>query len=1227
MNNNIQSAKSAQPLIEISIDRGGTFTDVYARMGHQEQVFKLLSEDPDNYPDAPSEGIRRTLQNFGLAASALENIKSIRMGTTVATNALLERKGQRCALLTTAGLEDVLSIASQARPDIFALDIQLPSNLFDAVFAIDERILASNDGEQTRYLVEKAADQQQIIQQLTKIKQAGFESIAVLFMHAHAYSDHELLVGKIAKKMGFSQISLSHQVLPVRKLLPRGNTTVMDAYLTPVTHQYLQGFAKSLGQVEAPLWLMQSDGGLTAAKDFGGAGAVLSGPAGGVVGYASLYAAQIVKKPLIGFDMGGTSTDVSRFDGHFEISFENEIAGIATAAPRLDIKTVAAGGGSRLFYRNGLLHTGPESAGAHPGPVCYRKNGYLTVTDANLVLGRIQADFFPAIFGENENLPLDVKSSRVAFKQLLKQVNLDLIDKGLAEKTIEQLASDFLDIANENMAAPVREVSVAQGYDVRQHLLAAFGGAGPQHAVAVASKLGINQVVVHRFGGVLSAVGLSFAEVSRRYLTPMGGLLNDDYVKTIIAAFSTMQQQANREMQQISAEVERLEYSLSIRLQGSVTTLEVIGQLDWSVMQWQQSFTQLHQQRFGHVDPSRPLEVEEARLLATSGGKSQQLEPIVSGNHQAKAEVQSCFSGDWFDTPVYDLDNLIIDQVITGPALVMIGTATVVIEPGCNAKRKNDGHLWIDINLQNKQSIKQLDKQSSLQEITLDPAQLSIFQHRFSSIANQMGEMLRRTSVSVNIRERLDFSCALFDRKGSLVANAPHVPVHLGAMSSCVKAVIKQLGDQLKADDCVLVNDPCFGGSHLPDLTTVTPVFIDNELSFFTASRGHHADIGGIVPGSMPAFSTSIDQEGARFEPVRIIKQGVFDQQTFVSILKKSGARKIAENISDLQAQAAADRKGSQLIQQLMKEQGELTVLSAMAQIQKISQQAVENFLKPWLGKKIAAKDFLDDDSEISVEIEVYLAPDKQPRARFDFSGSSDQQAGNQNTPQAVTRSAVMYVLRVLCQQSLPLNEGFLAPLELCFRENSILSPGAGAAVAGGNVTTSQRIVDVLFQAFNAAADSCGCMNNLAFGNADFGYYETLGGGSGASENQAGADGVHTHMTNTRLADPEVLERRCPVILRQFGYRKHSGGQGVHKGGDGLTRTLEFTQPVHASLMTERRDIAPHGLVGGSDGLPGVNWKIIDGIKESLSGRCSVDLQVGESLQINTPGGGGWGKL
>jgi 5-oxoprolinase (ATP-hydrolysing) len=1244
-------------LCRFSIDRGGTFTDVYAEIPGEPgfQVVKLLSEDPQNYPDAPREGIRRILEKVtgkSLAKDAFhaDQIEWVRMGTTVATNALLERKGARSVLVTTKGFRDLLQIGNQSRPVIFDLVIKKPDLLYESIIEIDERVRFPGPDEApgNRKIVKGITDEELIIlaepnedkirKELQIVFDQGIRSIAVVLMHAYTFIDHELVIGKIAQEIGFTQISLSHQVMPMVKMVARGDTTTVDAYLTPHIQNYLESFRSGFTDrlKQTPLLFMQSDGGLISADQFKGSNAILSGPAGGVVGYAMTTYQQMANQAVIGFDMGGTSTDVSRYGGEYELVHETETAGVRIQAPQMNIRTVAAGGGSRLFFRNDMFEVGPESAGAHPGPVCYRKNGHLAITDANLLLGRLQSGYFPKIFGKNEDEALDIDGCKAAFDQLSKQINKTYQVKGHAELSTEEVALGFIKVANQVMVRPIREVSVMRGYDIKEHVLACFGGAGGQHACAIARELGITKIFIHRFAGILSAYGMGLADVVVEQQEPSANTYHQNSWPLIEGRLEKLSIQAKQQLVKQGHPADQIELQryLNLRYDGTDTAMMILQPPD---LDYEKAFRAVYLREFGFDLVDRDILVDDIRVRASakSPGLNNILIPVKNEPSKPVDYTQCYFEGGWQQTAIYQLEMIGATQQIDGPAIIMQDTSTILIEPDCRAEITDTGDVAIEVMEQ---------KEKGKLSIEVDPVQLSIFSNLFMSIAEQMGRTLQRTSISTNIKERLDFSCAIFDQQGYLVANAPHQPVHLGSMGEAVRNQIEILGDDLLEGDVLVSNHPDAGGSHLPDITVISPVWKDKKPIFYVASRGHHADIGGISPGSMPPFSKTLEDEGACITSFKLVEKGLFNEEGITELLMApekikrqkgdlpvSGTRILTDNISDLKAQVASNQRGIDLLSEMVDHYSLEVVQAYMRHIMINAEEAVRGMLKDlstsWNLKEVdsvEAVDYLDDGSPIRLKLTIDR---RDGSATFDFAGTGKELWGNLNAPKTVTYSAIIYALRCLLEKEIPLNQGCLNPITIILEQGSLLSPGESAAVVGGNVLTSQRVTDVVFKAFKAVAGSQGCMNNFTFGNEHFGYYETIGGGAGAGKNWHGQSGVHTHMTNTRITDPEILEKRYPIMLCEFSIRPESGGKGEYQGGNGLIRELEFLDCLNVAILSERRVFAPYGLEGGECGARGENIFIRkDGRQINLGGKNEIKAIPGDRFRIKTPGGGGYGS-
>ncbi|MDH5633213.1 MAG: hydantoinase B/oxoprolinase family protein [Gammaproteobacteria bacterium] len=1197
------------------VDRGGTFTDVIARKPDGSLATKkLLSENPERYTDAAVQGIQEFLAEAGEHPGSA-SIEVVRMGTTVATNALLERRGEPLVLMTTRGFADALRIGYQNRPRIFDRYVDMAPPLYDQVIEADERIGAH--GDIVRALNEDAARAS-----LQAAYDQGYRAVAIVLMHGYRFPQHEQQLARLAADIGYIQVSVSHEVSPLIKYVMRGDTTVVDAYLSPILRRYVRQVAGQLGDTR--LMFMQSNGALTSADHFRGKDSIVSGPAGGVVG-AARVATQAGFDRIIGFDMGGTSTDVCHYDGRFERVFETEVAGARMAVPMMHIHTVAAGGGSVLHFDGQRYRVGPDSAGADPGPACYRRGGPLAVTDCNVMLGKLQAQYFPAVFGPDGNAPLDADASRQGFARLADDVS----NAGGHAVTAEQVALGFLEIAVENMANAVRKISVQRGYDVTRYSLCCFGGAGAQHACMVADALHMKRVLISPYAGVLSALGMGLAEA---------GVLQQLAVDTPLADITDtlldqwqqqLLQQATEELdgQRVDRGVDQARVRSRCRVHvayaGSDTSLDVAF---GTAEQLREQFDIEHRRQFGFVYDDRPLQVRSMLLELTETGHWQQPELVQSGSTVVEAidevDIYTVNAGnngaERFRTPVYRREQLIAGSCIAGPALLIEANSTIMIEPGWQGSCDPFGNLVLERIVELADSVSVTTK--------VNPVMLEIFNNMFMSVAEQMGEVLARTSHSVNMKERLDFSCAIFDARAQLVANAPHVPVHLGSMGASVEHVLRQCADSMRPGDAYALNDPYHGGTHLPDVTVVTPVFdaASEQLLFFVASRGHHADIGGITPGSMPPNSRCIDEEGVMLDCLAIMRAGKFDESMLREQLESGTypVRNVEQNLADLRAQLGANNQGVNALLGMVQHFGLDVVQAYMQHVQDNAEQAVRDVIGVLQDGSFAVA--MDDGAGIHVAITI---DHDQRRACIDFSGTSAQLPNNFNAPASICHAAVLYVFRSLVDQDIPLNAGCLKPLDIVIPEGCLLNPKPPAAVVAGNVETSQLVVDVLYGALGKLAGSQGTMNNVTFGNNRYQYYETLAGGMGAGPEGHGAGPIQTHMTNSRLTDPEVLEWRYPVRLQQFRVRPGSGGQGRWRGGDGAIREICFLQPMTAAIVSGRRKTAAHGLGGGEAGLPGSNAVIrSDGQKTVLSGRDQVEMQAGDCLVIETPGGGGYGE-
>ncbi|OKL45411.1 hydantoinase B/oxoprolinase family protein [Pseudovibrio exalbescens] len=1190
------------------IDRGGTFTDIVARTPEGSiEAHKVLSENPEAYKDAAIQGIRDLMGIGKNERIPSQNIATVKMGTTVATNALLERKGDRTLLLITKGFRDALEIGYQARPDIFAKEIIKPELLYDQVIEATERVRA--DGT-----VEVAPDLAAVEKDLRAAFDDGIRSIAIVLMHAYAYPEHEKQLAKVARKVGFPQISVSHEVSPLMKLVGRGDTTVVDAYLSPILRRYVEQVAGELDiqNTDCRLMFMQSSGGLTDASLFQGKDAILSGPAGGVVGAVETSRMAGFEK-VIGFDMGGTSTDVSHFDGEYERAFETEVAGVRMRAPMMMIHTVAAGGGSILHYKDGRFQVGPDSAGANPGPKCYRRGGPLTVTDANVMTGKLKASYFPKIFGPNQDEALDEDAVRAAFAALAEE-----IDNGLSA---EQVAEGFLKIAVENMANAIKKISVQRGHDVTDYALTCFGGAGGQAACLVADSLGMKTVIVHPLSGILSAYGMGLADIRATRQKAVVKPLETDQLAALTALKDDLAADARAEVegQGVAPDAITLLPRVHLRYDGTDTPLPVAmldGDRDGMIAE----FTEAHKKQFGFAYENKGIVVEALEVEAVGGGAGL-TEPdlTLASNSPEPSEATRFFSdGDWQAANVYKRDALLPGMTISGPALIMEPHATVVVEPGWQAAINAKDHIILTrvVPLRQAEAI----------GTTADPVMLEVFNNLFMSIAEQMGVTLQNTAYSVNIKERLDFSCAVFDQNGALVANAPHMPVHLGSMDRSVETVIKLNKGKIKPGDVFALNAPYNGGTHLPDITVVSPVFDEKgqEILFWAASRGHHADVGGSAPGSMTPLATKVDEEGVLIDNFKLVDQGTFQEDALVKLLTEHPypVRNVHQNVADLKAQIAANEKGVQELRKMTTHFGLETVQAYMGHVQDNAEESVRRVIE---ALSDSAYEYPTDQGAV---IKVKITVDKEKReATVDFTGTSAMKENNFNAPEPVTRAAVLYCFRVMVEGHIPMNAGCLRPINIILPEDCMLRPVYPAAVVAGNVETSQHVTNALFAALGAMANSQGSMNNLTFGNETYQYYETLCSGSPAGPGFNGTDGVHVHMTNSRLTDPEVLEFRYPVLLEDFHIRKGSGGRGKWHAGDGTKRTIRFLEKMDCAILSSHRTIEPKGMEGGENGQVGCTQvRRLNGTVETLKGCDQTVLEAGEAVTVITPTSGGWGK-
>jgi 5-oxoprolinase (ATP-hydrolysing) len=1268
-------AKGAAARWQFWIDRGGTFTDIVARQPDGKLLtHKLLSENPERYRDAAIQGIRELLKLGAGQPIPADAIAAVKMGTTVGTNALLERKGDRTLLVVSKGFADALRIGYQNRPDIFARRIVLPELLYERVLEVDERVTAEGQVIRPLDLLNARAG-------LDAAYRDGIHAVAILLMHGYRHTEHERKLADLAREIGFTQISVSHGVSPLMKLVGRGDTTVVDAYLSPLLRRYVDQVAAELGG--AKLMFMQSNGGLTDAKLFQGKDCILSGPAGGIVG-AVETSLQAGFDRIIGFDMGGTSTDVSHYAGEYERAFETLVAGVRMRAPMMQIHTVAAGGGSILFFDGARFRVGPESAGANPGPACYRRGGPLTVTDCNVMLGKLQREFFPHIFGPQGDQPLDAEIVKAKFGEMAARIEAATGTK----RTPEQVAEGFLTIAVENMANAIKEISIQRGYDVTRYTLCCFGGAGGQHACLVADALGMTKIFLHPMAGVLSAYGMGLADVRAMREAAIEARLGEQALNEATAKLIRLEAQAREEMREQGLPRAALSAIRRVHLRYEGTDAALIVTLPEAMMapaslidEIVARFEAAHRQRYGFIVPDKG-HILEAVSVEVIGKTESVADPVIEPRAlkpapTAKARVAMRAAGTAHDTAVYDRADLQAGDKIGGPAIIVEPIGTNVIEPGWQAEMTRHGRLVLT-------RVVALQRTSAV-GTKVDPVMLEVFNNLFMSIAEQMGSTLEKTSYSVNIKERLDFSCAIFDREGQLIANAPHMPVHLGSMGESIRTIIRSRSATMAAGDVFVLNAPYNGGTHLPDVTVVTPVFerggegtspgappslalplkgggdkksersgnveasdpesksppplrgrvgegggasldlsTENRVIFYVASRGHHADIGGITPGSMPPDSRTVEEEGVLIDDFKLVDRGRFLEAEMRALLSsgKYPARNPDQNIADLRAQIAANEKGVQELRRMVGMYGLDVVWAYMGHVQDNAEEQVRRVISVLKDGRFTYP--LDDGSQITVAIKI----DHDTRsARIDFTGTSPQATSNFNAPSAVCRAAVLYVFRTLVDDTIPMNEGCLKPLEIIIPEGSMLNPRYPAAVVAGNVETSQCITDTLYGALGVLAASQGTMNNFTFGNARYQYYETICGGSGAGPDFDGTDAVHTHMTNSRLTDPEILEWRFPVMVDSFAIRRGSGGRGRHHGGDGVTRKIRFREAMTAAILSGHRKVPPYGMAGGEPGAVGKNYVIrVNGSRTDLGSTDKTEMNPGDVFVIETPGGGGFGK-
>ena len=1238
------------------IDRGGTFTDIVAqRPDGQIIVHKLLSENPHRYTDAPMQGIRDILGTAQTEPIPVAEIAAIKMGTTVATNALLERKGDRTVLLITKGFRDALRIGYQNRPDIFARHIILPEMLYERVIEVEERCGAHGD-------ILIPLDEKVVLYELQKLYDMGIRSCAIALMHSYRYPEHELRLAALAKQIGFIQISISHQISALIKFINRADTCVVDAYLSPILSRYVDQISSEIGEAEnssisPKLMFMQSNGGLIEAQSFQGKNSILSGPAGGIVGAVQTSLKAGFHK-IISFDMGGTSTDVAHYAGSYERSLTTEVAGVRLSTPMMSIHTVAAGGGSLLFFDGARYRVGPESAGAFPGPACYRNGGALAVTDCNVMLGKLQPNFFPKVFGKDGDLPLDQEVVVQKFKELAQLISQTTGQTTGTSILPEVVAEGFLKIAIEKMAIAIKKISVQRGYDVSEYVLCCFGGAGGQHACAIADLLGMTQVFIHPYAGVLSAYGIGLADIRTIRDRSVEAELNLALLSELEIISRELSEDAKKEISHNNADSVlptnlQIEISLRLRYAGtdSSLTIAIADPLNFhssdTLANLRSGFEGLHKERYGFNFDNKILIVEAIAIEAIIKMSTTE-EPLKQRHSDSLPEAIAIapvyMRGKWQNALIFRREDLQVGDRITGTALIIDATGTNVIEPDWEAELTERNYLILR-RVTPLVSLEISSEKVNLGESIPDPIKLEIFNNLFQSIAEQMGFTLQNTSASVNIRERLDFSCAVFDCDGELVANAPHIPVHLGSMGESVKALIKDTGsddriydDRICIGDVFATNNPYNGGTHLPDITVITPVFIENNQkpTFYLASRGHHADIGGITPGSMPSNSTSIEEEGILFNNFQLVKNGRFCEAETFALLTSSQypARNPTQNIADLQAQIAANASGIKDIQRMVLHYGTSTVQAYMKYVRDNAEvairKAIANLAQTWGSERERKFVYpMDGGSQICVSVSLN---ERDRNAKIDFTGTSAQLANNFNAPLAVCKAVVMYVFRTLVDDQIPLNAGCLVPLEIIVPKDSLLNPSYPAAVVAGNVETSQAIANALYGALGVMAASQGTMNNFTFGSDRYQYYETICGGSGAGIdfNGNGFDGtsaIQTHMTNSRLTDPEILEWRFPVLLEEFAIRENSGGEGKYKGGNGVVRRIKFLEPMTAAILSSSRTLAPFGLNGGTSAATGHNYVISSSYEiTELESTATVQMEAGDIFVIETPGGGGYGE-
>ncbi|MDO9507512.1 hydantoinase B/oxoprolinase family protein [Hydrogenophaga sp.] len=1194
------STTSIDPRWQFWIDRGGTFTDIVAKRPDGTLItHKLLSENPEQYRDAAVAGIRHLLGLQSGEPVTPEQVECVKMGTTVATNALLERKGEPTLLVTTRGFRDALRIAYQNRPRLFDRCIVLPELLYSEVIEAQERLSAQGDVLQPLEEVALRTD-------LQAAHARGLRSVAVVFMHGYRFTAHEQAAARIARELGFTQVSTSHETSPMMKFVSRGDTTVVDAYLSPILRRYVEQVAGDMPGVK--LFFMQSSGGLTDAHAFQGKDAILSGPAGGIVGMART-AGLAGHDKVIGFDMGGTSTDVSHYAGQFEREFETQVAGVRMRAPMMSIHTVAAGGGSLLSFDGARFRVGPESAGANPGPASYRRGGPLAVTDANVMLGKIQPRHFPKVFGPKADEALSAEAVQAKFSELAAQTGRDAAD----------VAEGFINIAVQQMANAIKKISVARGYDVTRYTLQCFGGAGGQHACLVADALGMTRVFVHPLAGVLSAYGMGLADQNAIREQAVELPLSQEALPSIAEKLQALGEAAQAELgrQQVNVGAVTVHQRVHVHYEGSDAALVVPhGTLDAI----QAGFEAAYRKRFAFLMQGKRLIVEAVSVEAVVPGVAPN-EPRFD-THEARdvprvETVRMYSGGQWLDAALVVREDLRPGDVIPGPAIIAEKNATTVVEPGWEAVLTALDHLVLDRRIPRTVTY--------AMGTTVDPVLLEVFNNLFMNIAEQMGLQLQNTAYSVNIKERLDFSCALFDAQGNLIANAPHMPVHLGSMGESIKTVIRENAGKMQPGDVYALNDPYHGGTHLPDVTVITPVYLGGEPTFYVGSRGHHADIGGTTPGSMPPFSTRIEEEGVQINNVKLVDRGVLREAEMVALLQSGEfpSRNPQQNMADLNAQIAANEKGVQELRKMVEQFGLDVVQAYMRHVQDNAEESVRRVITRLKDGAFTLP--LDNGAQIQVAVRVNAA---QRSAEIDFTGTSAQQLNNFNAPTAVCMAAVLYVFRTLVDDDIPLNAGCLKPLKVIIPPGSMLNPNPPASVVAGNVETSSCITNALYGALGVMAASQCTMNNFTFGNAKHQYYETISGGSGAGEGFDGTSVVQTHMTNSRLTDPEVLEFRFPVRLESYEIRQGSGGAGRWRGGHGGVRRVRFLEDMTASILSNGRLHGAFGMAGGQAGEVGINRVVrSDGSVEALGHIGQSEMKPGDIFEIHTPGGGGYGKV